>query len=119
MSLATRSRQIINQNIDKKDPQPKIDMGEKLQAWREAKGKVFPSVSTMGKGKPLFHTPSHHHINQLRRLERGIPKDSPKARSVEKNLIPLTSINQLKMRGICLLMVYDKSLLITNCSIIW
>jgi hypothetical protein len=76
---------------DKKDPQPKIDMCEKLKQWREAKGKAYPSMSTMGKGKPLFHTPSHHQINQLRRFERGISKDSPKARSVNPMC---SSINQ-------------------------
>ncbi|KAI5074390.1 hypothetical protein GOP47_0010351 [Adiantum capillus-veneris] len=81
--IAARTRQITNQNTEKKeDPLSKIDMGSKLQLWLEAKGKLSSVSPSPGKAKPLFYTPSHHHMNQSRRMAKNLPADMPKARRV-------------------------------------
>lgn len=80
--IAARTRQITNQNAEKKqDPPLKVDMGSKLQVWLEAKGKIS-SAPSPGKAKPVFYTPSHHQMNQFRRMARNLPPDTPKARRV-------------------------------------
>ena len=82
LSLATRSRQISSQNFERKDPQKKVFMEEKSHPSCESKVKTSPSMvpRVVAKGKPLFHTPSHHQINQMRRMMRDNPKDPPKDR---------------------------------------
>nr|AMS24234.1 kinesin 10 protein [Marsilea vestita] len=81
LTIAARSRQIPNKTCEKKDePEPHIDMNEKLQAWRESKGKLPSNAPGTPKAKPLFYTPSRQQVNQIRRSDKNFTKDTPKAR---------------------------------------
>jgi hypothetical protein len=77
-----RLRQIPSQNAEKKDPQDEFVMEGKSHSSCDLKGKIFKSVvpRTVVKGKPLFHTPSHHQINRMRRMTRDVPTATSKLR---------------------------------------
>lgn len=118
--IAARTQQITNQNAERKqDPQSKVDMGSKLQLWKkEGKGKIS-SAPSPGKAKP-FYTPSHHHMNQFRRMARNLPPDTPKARRVlvlhQPNLGHEKEKGEVDTPALCLQSCDVKSLTITTLS---
>ena len=53
----------------------------------------------VAKVKPLFHTPSHHQINQMRLMMRDNPKDTPKDRRLA--IMHQPNFSNRKVRKTC------------------